>query len=444
MQFNTPLTLDSGSTIHDASGAHVPIAGMGEAAKIIVALANAQAQAASTDLAASIITHLQAAGYRIDHGDGYGTGKATPGMNWSLGSEAEKFDSAGCWFTWRAEGMAECEVGETFATEAEAWNDAMAHWFKNASVPIHFGAILPEAAPVDSAAIKARLEYLRGELRAERISYFELSELQGLAEHIDASDVELLEAAGVPEAAPAARMLDAEELATVLCALRCYQQVNGECGGDVPDDLEDIRSDGGKLEPLDMDEVDALCERLNLGGIATAPASLLSRCEAFIAGFEDDELQEGIPALLADLRQAIAGAPLFAPEAPTGHAALIDSLDAYCKAQGLPHMSADELAASEHVNDAQRAWLRAYVNDWDRWTEFRRELSEALPHLGQAEGWALFNDNTELSRDDEQDRFACDEDAEAYVRRMAAAGSPVHAYALELLAVGQAEEAAER
>ncbi len=46
---------------------------------------------------------------------------------------------------------------------------------------------------------KQRLEYLRGELRAERISYGELSELQSLANHIEADDVELLEAAGVPE-----------------------------------------------------------------------------------------------------------------------------------------------------------------------------------------------------------------------------------------------------
>lgn len=50
-----------------------------------------------------------------------------------------------------------------------------------------------------SIAITERLEYLRGELRAERISYGELAELQGLAEHIEPGDVELLEAAGVPE-----------------------------------------------------------------------------------------------------------------------------------------------------------------------------------------------------------------------------------------------------
>jgi hypothetical protein len=47
-----------------------------------------------------------------------------------------------------------------------------------------------------------QLEYLRGELRAERISYGELAELQGLADEgkIPADDLELLEAAGVPEA----------------------------------------------------------------------------------------------------------------------------------------------------------------------------------------------------------------------------------------------------
>jgi len=47
--------------------------------------------------------------------------------------------------------------------------------------------------------IKNRLEYLRGELKKECISYGELAELAGLAEHIDPDDVQLLEAAGVPE-----------------------------------------------------------------------------------------------------------------------------------------------------------------------------------------------------------------------------------------------------
>jgi hypothetical protein len=46
---------------------------------------------------------------------------------------------------------------------------------------------------------KQRLEELRSILRSESISYGELIELQGLAEFIDPCDVELLEAAGVPE-----------------------------------------------------------------------------------------------------------------------------------------------------------------------------------------------------------------------------------------------------
>jgi hypothetical protein len=61
---------------------------------------------------------------------------------------------------------------------------------------------LVEARQSDSVDPQARLEYLRGELRAEQISWGELAELQGLAAHIDPSDVELLEAAGVPEGGP--------------------------------------------------------------------------------------------------------------------------------------------------------------------------------------------------------------------------------------------------
>jgi len=47
--------------------------------------------------------------------------------------------------------------------------------------------------------IKARLEYLRKEIKAERISTGEIVELQSLAEHIETDDVLLLEWAGIPE-----------------------------------------------------------------------------------------------------------------------------------------------------------------------------------------------------------------------------------------------------
>ena len=51
----------------------------------------------------------------------------------------------------------------------------------------------------NSAKIKKRLEELRTELRNECISYGELIELYELSEYIEAGDVELLEAAGIPE-----------------------------------------------------------------------------------------------------------------------------------------------------------------------------------------------------------------------------------------------------
>jgi hypothetical protein len=47
--------------------------------------------------------------------------------------------------------------------------------------------------------IKQRLEYLRGDIEAGRISYGEIAELQGLKEYIEPGDVLLLEWAGVPE-----------------------------------------------------------------------------------------------------------------------------------------------------------------------------------------------------------------------------------------------------
>ena len=58
-------------------------------------------------------------------------------------------------------------------------------------------------------AIQKRLDYLRSEIEAERISYSEISELQGLAEHIDPSDTVLLQWAGVPEF-PELRVIEVE------------------------------------------------------------------------------------------------------------------------------------------------------------------------------------------------------------------------------------------
>lgn len=47
--------------------------------------------------------------------------------------------------------------------------------------------------------MQRRLEHLRQELRAERISYGEIAELQSLVNYIDRRDTELLEACGTLE-----------------------------------------------------------------------------------------------------------------------------------------------------------------------------------------------------------------------------------------------------
>lgn len=48
-------------------------------------------------------------------------------------------------------------------------------------------------------SIKERLDRLRGEIEAERISYGEIAELQELAEHIPEADLILREWAGISE-----------------------------------------------------------------------------------------------------------------------------------------------------------------------------------------------------------------------------------------------------
>lgn len=130
------------------------------------------------------------------------------------------------------------------------------------------------------------------------------------------------------------------------------------------------------------------------------------------------------------------GAQSVAPEL-LDEAALCAELESYCKAQGLPYSSADELAASDDVSAEQREWLRKFCDRWERWEDQQRAARAAVDAVADAEGWGIFN-GSDLQRDDEANTFASDDDARAYVERMAAAGSPVHAAALRKLASGAA------
>ena len=78
--------------------------------------------------------------------------------------------------------------------------DALVAAEQHEAVQARCGVFSPrELAAAPSPAVAERLEYLRGEIQAERVSYGELAELQGLVEYIAPDDVELLEWAGVPE-----------------------------------------------------------------------------------------------------------------------------------------------------------------------------------------------------------------------------------------------------
>lgn len=59
--------------------------------------------------------------------------------------------------------------------------------------------------------------------------------------------------------------LSPAELATVLAALRYWQAKQSGKPIDIEQAamLADIASDGGEMEPLDADAIDALCERIN-------------------------------------------------------------------------------------------------------------------------------------------------------------------------------------
>jgi len=60
--------------------------------------------------------------------------------------------------------------------------------------------------------------------------------------------------------------VDDRELATILAALRFHQAENVQGTDEIPDQaIRQIATDDGRLEALNHEEIDQLCERLNLG-----------------------------------------------------------------------------------------------------------------------------------------------------------------------------------
>ena len=46
---------------------------------------------------------------------------------------------------------------------------------------------------------------------------------------------------------------------------------------------------------------------------------------------------------------------------------LCDRLEEFCKAEGLPHISADELLTLNATDSRQAEWLRGFITAWDMW-----------------------------------------------------------------------------
>ena len=129
-------------------------------------------------------------------------------------------------------------------------------------------------------------------------------------------------------------ILDKRQSATILAALRTMQQVRGECyGGELPEDIDSIRTNGDTLQPLEDDEIDALCEQIN---VAPDPAIIVVGCEGGLIqgassnidglsmivldydteGCGDDEITEVPQSDTVELEPAIVGLHTVAHDAP--------------------------------------------------------------------------------------------------------------------------------
>ena len=92
-------------------------------------------------------------------------------------------------------------------------------------------------------------------------------------------------------------LVNNRELATVLAALRYHQAENLQGPGEIPDQaINEIATDGGRLEALGFDDVDQLCERLNLGAqCAYSRQWQCSDCHRVVTCSYDDLAEIGAP-----------------------------------------------------------------------------------------------------------------------------------------------------
>lgn len=142
---------------------------------------------------------------------------------------------------------------------------------------------------------QTRLEYLRGQLRGECISYGELAELESLAGAIEPGDVELLEAAGVPE----------EKTERVLAHPSALTRDHKVAA---PEDMPMILTDGwdsfdpwGSAMSIAFDVAEALVVL-----DADVPDEWHYHASPFVKAYEEgDVLEEGVEDIIAWVREGL-------------------------------------------------------------------------------------------------------------------------------------------
>lgn len=84
--------------------------------------------------------------------------------------------------------------------------------------------------------------------------------------------------------------LSVQETHTILAALR-YMQFNIKIGDEIPDEIQTLATDGGTSEPLSMEQIDELCQRLNFDdseALQTEAVGLLAECAGYLASARTD------------------------------------------------------------------------------------------------------------------------------------------------------------
>lgn len=210
---------------------------------------------------------------------------------------------------------------------------------------------------------------MRGELRAERISTGELLELQSLAAHIAPGDVELLEAAGIPEHSEAAPAREAAHQITVNDAIRCAVGAGNVLLAD-------------RLRSLAFDLTNQTGVKVLPGEITDAPpAERDARCECDNCGWtgHESDMPDGISGI-DDLYDRIdPGSEVPAGECPECHA-LAYVVEADNQYEQPDPVKAALLAA------LKMALVQIQQDNDERKAQFRGTEDQVRAAIAQAEG----------------------------------------------------------